>query len=96
MEVTMDKQPHAYASTFYFIADTQGNTKKIKRACKQPHHDSAAVQDKLEQTLLRTDRRASANKGLKEMAGEVVNQTFVYLINSCGRLTVRASIPPLL
>ena len=47
-------------------------------------------------TTLRTDRRASANNGLKEMAGEVVNQTFVHLINSCGRLTVCASKPPLL
>jgi hypothetical protein len=36
------------------------------------------------------------NKGLKEMAGEVANQTFVLLINSCSRLTVRASKPPLL
>ena len=73
MEVTMKKQLNAFASIFYFFADTQGSAKKIKRACKQPHHDSAAVQDKLEQTLLRTDRMASANKGLKEMAGEVVN-----------------------
>lgn len=38
----------------------------------------------------------AANKGLKEMAGEVVNQTFVHLIISCGRLTVCASKPPLL
>lgn len=38
----------------------------------------------------------AGNKGLKEMAGEVVNQTFVYLINSSGRLTVCASKPPLL
>jgi hypothetical protein len=51
---------------------------------------------KLDTTHLQTDRRASANKGLKEMAGEVVNQTFVHLINSCGMLTVRASKPPLL
>ena len=51
---------------------------------------------KLDTTLLRTDRRATDNKGLKEMAGEVVNQTFVLLITSCGRLTVRASKPPLL
>jgi hypothetical protein len=50
----------------------------------------------LDPTGLRTGRRASANKGLKEMAGEVVNQTFVHLINSCGRLTVCASKPPLL
>jgi hypothetical protein len=51
---------------------------------------------KLDTTHLRTDRRATDNKGLKEMAGEVVNQTFVLLINGCGRLTVRASKPPLL
>lgn len=38
----------------------------------------------------------AANKGLKEMAGEVVNQTFVHLINSYSRFTVRASKPPLL
>ena len=54
------------------------------------------IVSKLDTTLLRTDRRATDNKGLKEMAGEVVNQTFVLLINSCGRLTVRASKPPLL
>lgn len=50
----------------------------------------------LQTTHLRTDRRATDNKGLKEMAGEVVNQTFVHLINSNGRLTVCASKPPLL
>lgn len=33
---------------------------------------------------------------VKEMAGEVVNQTFVHIINSCGRLRVRASKPPYL
>ena len=36
------------------------------------------------------------NNGLKEMAGEGVNLTFVLLINSCGSLTVCASKPPLL
>jgi len=36
------------------------------------------------------------NKGLKEMAGEVLNQTFVHLINSYCRLTVCAYKPPLL
>jgi Tfp pilus assembly protein FimT len=41
-------------------------------------------------------RRASANKGLKEMAGEVRKQRVVLLINSSGRLTVCASKPPLL
>ncbi|MBV6472205.1 MAG: hypothetical protein JPMHGGIA_00460 [Saprospiraceae bacterium] len=45
----------------------------------------------LETTHLRTDSRAAGNMGLNEMAGEVVNQTFVLLINSSDRLTVRAS-----
>lgn len=31
------------------------------------------------------------NKGLNEMAGALVNQIFVHLIDSCGRLTVCAS-----
>jgi hypothetical protein len=33
----MKKNANAFASTFYFFADTQGNTKKIKRACKPTH-----------------------------------------------------------
>ena len=41
-------------------------------------------------------RRASANKGFKEMAGEVRKQRVVHLINSSGSLTVCASKPPLL
>ena len=28
------RNANAFASTFYFFADTQGNAKKIKRACK--------------------------------------------------------------
>ena len=51
---------------------------------------------KFETTRLRMNIRTADNKGLKEMAGEVVNKTFVHLIKSCGRLTVRASKPPLL
>ena len=31
------KIANAFASTFYFFADTQGNAKKIKRACKPTH-----------------------------------------------------------
>ncbi len=41
---------NAFASTFYFFADTQGNAKKIKRACKPTHPDSASVQCKLGRT----------------------------------------------
>jgi len=50
----------------------------------------------LQTVVPRTNSLAAYNKGLKEMAGDVVNQTFMHLINSCGRLTVRASKPPLL
>jgi hypothetical protein len=46
---------------------------------------------KLDTTHLRTDSRAAHNMGLNEMAGEVVNQTFVLLKNGSGRLTVHAS-----
>lgn len=45
--------------------------------------------------MTQTKEQRTPNKGLKEMAGEVVNQTFVLLVNSCGKLIVRASQPPL-
>ena len=37
---------NAFASTFYFFADTQGNAKKIKRACKPTHGDTATFNDR--------------------------------------------------
>jgi hypothetical protein len=40
-------------------------------------------------------RRASANMGLNEMAGEVVNQTVVLSIKCCAWRQVSASKPPL-
>ena len=69
---------------------------KSKRECKQPHPFAADRLCKTSPTLPRTDRRAADNKGLKEMAGEVVNQTFVLSTYIRGKLTVRASKPPLL
>lgn len=51
----------------------------------------------LQTVVLRLGQCGDAdNMGLKEMAGEVVNQTFVLSAYICGRLTVRASKPPLL
>ena len=38
--------PNAFASTFFF-ANTQGNAKKIKRACKPTHSDSADIRANL-------------------------------------------------
>jgi hypothetical protein len=34
---------NAFASTFYFFADTLINAKKIKRACKPTHQDSGKM-----------------------------------------------------
>ena len=73
-----------------------GKHSKSKRECKQPHQFSANRPCKTILTALRTARRAADNKGLKEMAGEVVNQTFVLSTYIRGKLTVRASKPPLL
>jgi hypothetical protein len=62
--------------------------KKIKRACKPPHHDNAVVQCQLGQTTLLTDRRASANKVLPKAGVKcfydtfVLNRTLVFQINS--------------
>ena len=38
---TTNTNANAFASTFYFFADTQINAKKIKRACKPTHQDTA-------------------------------------------------------
>lgn len=86
---------YAFASTFAFSPTQQPTQKKAKELASQ-HTGHRRQLCKLDTTTLRTDRRATDNMGLKEMAGEVVNQTFVHLINNCGRLTVRASKPPLL
>ena len=54
---------HAFASTFYFFPHTMQPHIKIKRACKPTHPERAAIQCKLEQTQIRTDRRAADNSG---------------------------------
>jgi hypothetical protein len=59
---------NAFASTFYFFADTQSNVKKIKRACNPTHPDRAEVQCKFGQAQVRTDRRAADNSGFKKLA----------------------------
>ena len=81
---------NAFASTFYFFADTHSNAKKIKRACNPTHPDRAEVQCKFGQAQLRTDRRAADNTGLAKVAVQcsadtfVVNQSLVLRINICG------------
>ena len=92
MTLTCDNNSaNAFAGTFAFFASHRPALKKQKSL-----QANARGQCKLDTTDLRPKRSPAGNKGLKEMAGEVVNQTFVLLINSSGRLTVCASKPPLL
>ena len=86
----------AFASTFYFFSHTQANAEKNKKSLQATAPDSADIRANLTRQSNGRKEERTDNKGLKEMAGEVVNQTFVHLINSCGRLTVCASKPPLL
>jgi hypothetical protein len=77
---------NAFASTFYFFADTQINAKKIKRACKSTH----GGQCKLDTTDLRPEKTTTHNTGLAKVAVQcsadtfVVNQSLVLLMNICG------------
>ena len=90
-----DKKANAFASTFAFFTTPKPTLKKQK-SLQANAPDNADICASLKRhSFGRTEARTD-NKGLKEMAGEVVNQTFVLLINSSGRLTVRASKPPLL
>ncbi len=78
---------NAFASTFYFFADTQINAKKIKRACKPTH----GGQCKLATTDLRPEKTTTHNTGLAKVAVQcsadtfVVNQTLVFQIKFCGK-----------
>ena len=53
----MEREANAFASTFYFFADTQADSKKIKRAYKPTHWGHC----KLDTTALRTDRSPAGN-----------------------------------
>ena len=78
---------NAFASTFYFFADTQINAKKIKRACKPTH----GGQCKLDTTDLRPENTTTHNstypKGGVSCSKDslVVNQTLVFQIKFCGK-----------
>jgi hypothetical protein len=77
---------NAFASTFYFFADTQINAKKIKRACKPTH----GGQCKLDTTDLRPEKTTTHNstypKGWVSCSKDsfVVNQ-LVFQIKFCGK-----------
>ena len=100
---------NAFASTFYFFADTQGNAKKIKRACKPPHGTVLTCTDRAlnvecfgqpvsepQTVVLRPNSSTAGNIRLKEILKRRAlfgNQTVVLLTNSCGNTNSGASNP---
>ena len=78
---------NAFASTFYFFADTQANAKKIESACRPTHQDTAKMDRQ------HIDRRESTtgNSTYKKLAVQcsadsfVVNQGLVLRISICGK-----------
>jgi hypothetical protein len=80
---------NAFASTFYFFADTQINAKKIKRACKPTH----GGQFKLATTDLRPKRTTTANKGFAIAWVPCFADTFVQGGSSVLRIKFSAKTP---
>ena len=80
---------NAFASTFYFFADTQGNAKKIKRACKPTHGDSA----NLTRQTFRQRRTTTANKGFAIAGVPCFADTFVQGGSSVLRTKFSAKTP---
>jgi len=84
------RKPTHLQTHFNFFLTHKTTLKKIKRACKPSHLDSATIQCKLGRTQLRTDRRAADNTGLAKVAVQcsadifVVNQSLVLRINICS------------
>jgi hypothetical protein len=69
---------NAFASTFYFFADTQINAKKIKRACKPTHGE----QFKLDTTDLRPKRTTTHNSTYKKLAVQWLNEALCFVASS--------------
>ena len=71
----MEKKAKAFASTFYFFADTQADSKKIKRAYKLTHWGHC----KLVTTALRTDRSPAGNSTYKKLAVQWLNEVWCFV-----------------
>ena len=66
---------NAFASTFYFLLKHKP-IQKNKKSLQANAPDNTKVQCKLDQTTLRTDRRAADNKGLAKVAVQCSTDTF--------------------
>jgi hypothetical protein len=69
---------NAFASTFYFFADTQINAKKIKRAYKPTH----GGQCKLDTTDLRPEKTTTHNSTYKKLAVQWLNEALCFVSSS--------------
>jgi hypothetical protein len=79
--MTTDTTPinaNAFASTFYFFADTQPNAKKIKRACKPTHGGLC----KLDTTELRPKNSPAGNSTYKKLAVQWLNEALCFVSSS--------------
>jgi len=75
------RNANAFASTFYFFADTQVNAKNNKKSLQSNAQDRAIVQCKLDTTTLRADRRAADNSTYKKLAVQWLNEA-LYFVSS--------------
>ena len=69
---------NAFASRFYFFAETQINAKKIKRACKPTH----GRQCKLDTTDLRPEKTTTHNSTYKKLAVQWLNEALCFVSSS--------------
>ena len=72
---TMPLNANAFSSTFYFFADTQGDAKKIKRACKPTHQDSS----KMDRYSDYGRRSTTGNSGFKKLAVTCLNEHLFFV-----------------
>ena len=88
-------QEEFFPSLFFliFFSPTHGFTANTNSCASNVNRFEQTVCG-LQTTPLRTDRRASGNKGFKEIGGSVVNWNFVHLIKCSGRLTIHGSETP--
>jgi hypothetical protein len=85
--MTMLHNAYAFASTFYFFADTQATAKKIKRACKPTHQDTANMDRQHIDRRESTTGNSTYPKGGVSCSKDsfVVNETLVFQIKFCGK-----------
>jgi hypothetical protein len=75
------RNANAFASTFYFFANTEAIAKKIKRACKPTHKTTEDSANLTQQTLDRKEQR-TANSGYKKLAVQWLHDVLCFVSSS--------------